>query len=455
MSERNSITRTPSLCAVLAASMVLVACDSSDVPREFRVPEVTINPSEESGVVPFSVVFDVEASHVELFGGTWDFGDGNGTQSQGASAVAHTYTTPGEYEISAVFTADSVTIRTTVYTTMVFAFENDGQGGPIGGDPEDPDVNLVVSSFAIDREVTPGTPETISAIIQNLGPDILTGSGHFDVGYYLSTDDVITVDDIYLGDTSIALGDAFLEGDVAFGFEQLGPLENYQFDHVLSVRGNIAPGTYYAGAIVDYLDEYHWYDFPRATDTLELEFPVHVTVPETDETDNIRVLTSHQVVVNAPACAEDAFEPDNGTTEATPLAPGVTQAHNFCRDNSDWYSFNAVAGNVYAIKTSSLGAEADTQLILYDTDGESILLFHDNIINVPLITNCGEIYTYDLECGPTLFEALPSEIVWEAQVSGTYYIKARATTCDEDKDLHCAESPDGPGITTEYNITLE
>jgi hypothetical protein len=348
-------------------------------------------------------------------------------------------------------------------------------GGP-GDEPpvaEAPDVNLVVSSFAIDTEVTPGDWETVSAIIQNIGTDPLEGSGHIDIAYFLSMDDVITVDDIYIGDTSIAIGDSFTQSDVPFGFESLSPGENYQYDHQLAVKGNVAPGTYFAGVIVDYIDYYDWYTFPRATDSKEFAFPVHVTVAETNETDNVRLLTAHQVTVNALVCAEDAFEPDNSSASATPIFVGQTQSRNFCRDNSDWLQFDAVQGNVYKISTEVLGTESDTQLILYDSDGSSMLLFHDNIGSDdddstsqpgPGCDLAQANDTVDLACNWPLIPR--SEIVWETQATGTYFIKVRTTTCDEDKDSFCETldpshgpegigSPDGVGLDTEYSITLQ
>ena len=350
----------------------------------------------------------------------------------------------------------------------------DQEGNDEGGTEsptELPDVNLIVSSFAIDTEVTPGDWETVSAIIQNIGSDALEGSGHIDIGYYLSTDDVITVDDIYIGDTSVAIGDSFTQSDVPFGFDSLSPGQNYQYNHQLAVKGNVSPGTYFAGVIVDYIDEYDWYTFPRATDSKEFGFPVHVTVAETDETDNVRLLAAHQVTVIAPVCDEDAFEPDNSSATATSIFLGQTQLHNFCRDNSDWLQFDAVQANVYKISTEVLGTESDTQLILYDTDGSSILMFHDNIGNddddragPPGCPPAQENDTVDLECG---WPAIPrSEIVWETQVTGTYFIKVRTTTCDEDKDKFCETeqfefspegfgSPDGVGLDTEYSITLQ
>ena len=349
---------------------------------------------------------------------------------------------------------------------------NAGGAPPADGGSSPSNVNLIVSSFAIDTEVTPGDWETVSAIIQNIGTDPLEGSGHIDIGYYLSTDNVITVDDIYIGDTSVAIGDSFTQSDVSFGFESLSPGENYQYDHQLAVKGNVAPGTYFAGAIVDYIDEYDWYTFPRATDSKEFAFPVHVTVAETNETDNVRLLLAHQVTVNAPVCAEDAFEPDNSSATATPISVGQTHVHNFCRDNSDWLQFDAIQGNVYKISTEVLGLETDTQLILYDRDGSSILLFHDNIGNddddeTSPPSDCPprqDNDTVDLECG---WPAIPrSEIVWETQATGTYFIKVRTTTCDEDKDKFCETltfafspegfgSPDGVGLDTEYSVTLQ
>ncbi len=107
---------------------------------------------------------------------------------------------------------------------------------------------------------------------------------------------------------------------------------------------------------------------------------------------------------------------------------------------------------MYKITTFLLDAESDTQLILYDTDGSSILLFQDNVDNSQ---------TVDLESGFPLQPA--SEIVWETQVTGTYFIKVRTTACDEDQNPHCRPdppslpvgSPDGVGLDTGYSISLQ
>ncbi len=109
-----------------------------------------------------------------------------------------------------------------------------------------------------------------------------------------------------------------------------------------------------------------------------------------------------------------------------------SQPHNFCTDNSDWLTFDAVEGGVYKISTSALGTEADTQLILYDRDATSILLFDDNLGNDnPEILKDSVDLQFDFPPNPQ------SEIVWEAEFTGTYFIKVRTTVCDEDLDTYC------------------
>ena len=452
MSSSRLFVKYLRLLGVIQLSVFLVGCDgdpydgpgqlpglggtpSGDVggtpPPDASCPiaEVIVTASVQEGFNPLNVTFNVSSPSGCIDNVNWSFGDGEGAETTGNSSVSHIYVNPGAKPVSVTAIAADPLSEDYEFNLRINVL---------------PNVNLIVSSFAIDTEVSPGNFETVSAIIQNIGTDPLEGSGHIDIAYYLSTDNVITVDDIYIGDTSVAIGDSFTQNDVSFGFESLSPLQNYQYDHQLAVKGNIAPGTYFAGAIVDYIDEYDWYTFPRSTDSKEFAFPVHVTVAETNETDNVRLLEAHQVTVNNSVCADDAFEPDNSSATATPISVGQTQGHNFCRDNSDWLQFDAVQGNVYKITTSSLGAETDTQLILYDTDGSSILLFHDNI---------GNTDTLDLKSG---FPPFPeSEIVWEAQVTGTYFIKVRTTACDEDSDNHCSNSPDGVGLDTEYSITLQ
>lgn len=478
---------------LLPLALYLAGCDGDSTAADTSAI-VRIIRSGTEGVAPFAVTFFPEVENARIFSVAWDFGDGTLGSSIGTNPISHTYFEPGVYTVTAFFDADRVSVELAEYSSEITVLLTDpgvGGGGGGGGDDEDPNVNLVITSFAIDNETTPGGFETVSAIIQNLGPGSLGGeetSGLISVGYYLSEDDEITIDDILIGDTNILIGTSFSQDDVDFGTQELSTLQNFQYDHQLAVKGNVAPGTYYAGAIVDIFDEYDWYDFPRSTDTTEYMSPQHIRVPETNEDDNVRVLEALQVTVVNNACTDDIYEGDDSSATATLITVGTSQAHNFCRDNADWWQFDAVEGNVYKIATSLLGTEADTQLILYDRDAESILLFDDNAANgsddinpdglSTYTTPCGELYTVDFECGWPIDPALPanalggvvsarSEIVWEAHQTGRYFVKARLTQCDEDKDLHCGRdaispvglvvlntSPDGVGLNTEYTFTL-
>jgi PKD repeat protein len=434
------------VCVLL--SLMLAACNDSETPEELGV---VVTPSSTEGPAPFNVSFDV-SSTTSVSWVSWDFGDGTRTETVGDSSVSHTFTEPGEHIVVVHVHTSKTSITANRVTINVNVLADEGAPPPGGGGDSTQDINLVVASFAIDSELTPGTFETVSAIVQNVGTDAIQGSGLINVGYYLSTDDVITVDDILIGDTSIAIGDFFQAEEIPFGVEVLAPGENYQFDHPLALTNNVPAGTYYAGALVDYIDYYDWYTFTRSTDTSEFQYPTNVVVPETDEADNSRVL-AQQVTVTGLACIDDAFEPDSSSVDATVIVPGEMQARNFCHDNADWLQFDAVQGNVYKIATEVIGAEADTQLMLYDRDATSILLFNDNVLNAPFITLCGQIYTADLECG---WPPNPrSEIVWEALASGTYFIRVRLANCDEDEDAYCSDSPDGAGLDTEYTISLQ
>lgn len=460
--------RRLSALLLIQISLFLAGCSEGEVITSPDAGEVvSISASAQEGLRPLAVGFSI-SSVEQLSNAFIHFGDGDSLDvSSSQDIFTHTYTDVG------TFTA------TLTGQTSSGGFFTDSVDISVLGD-----VNLIVSSFAIDRTINVTDPiniETVSAIIQNIGSDALVGPGAIEVGYFLSTDDVITVDDILIGDTTIEIGDSFTQSQVPFGFERLGPGDNYQFNVQLLIKRNIPTGTYYAGAIVDYIDYYDWYNFPRATDTLEYLFPLEsrlsdkVYFTESNENDNSRTLGAYQVTVNNALCKSDQYEDDDTSDQATPLTVGSSQAHNFCLDNSDWVKFEAVAGNVYKISTDSLGLETDTQLILYDRDGLSILIFDDNIGGA----NSGgdgnrfdfdnpapggtflEDETYDLSIGwPTIPK---SEIVWEAEFSGTYFVKIRTTTCDQNQDYYCdgdpsqgiEDSPDGVGLNTEYTISLQ
>lgn len=410
---------------------LLNGCGSDkDSPVTDSSNKTAIAVSTIDGYAPLDVRFT--AQNVDAQTATWEFDDGSAPVT--GEQVQHTFSVPGVYTVTLTGQdSDGQTVEVTQEITV------HGQ------------VNLVVSNFAIAQAITPGQDNIVSATVQNIGSDPLDSVGLVHVGYYLSTDDVITVDDIRIGDTSLVLGsDAEQPGQQSVG--RLEPQQAYSFNHRLHMKGNIPPGSYFAGAIIDYLEGYGWYEFPTATQTQEYEFPVFITVAESDESDNVSVILNTEVL-SAAVCTDDGFEDDDSPAEATVLTPGAgLQRHNLCLDNADWYRLEAVEGTVYEIVTTHEGGEVDTQMMLYDQDGQTVLLFDENGITTDLTQDQG-LYTYA--------PPLPAGIVWRAPASGTYYVKVRTATCDEDIMPYCEPTPlqpadpaDGVGAETAYTIQV-
>ncbi len=78
------------------------------------------------------------------------------------------------------------------------------------------------------------------------------------------------------------------------------------------------------------------------------------------------------VVGGTAACPGDTYEPDNSCGKAIPTAAdGTHTRHTLCtQGDQDWIRFEAVQGLVYTVKTSDVGADADTILDLYDNCNE-------------------------------------------------------------------------------------
>lgn len=65
----------------------------------------------------------------------------------------------------------------------------------------------------------------------------------------------------------------------------------------------------------------------------------------------------------------DAYEVDDTSGEAKPIAPGVVQRRTFHEDaDVDWVKLDVIAGLKYVIDTRPGGADMDTLLYLYDSD---------------------------------------------------------------------------------------
>lgn len=107
---------------------------------------------------------------------------------------------------------------------------------------------------------------------------------------------------------------------------------------------------------------------------------------------------------NSGCDAGDSYEPDNDPASAALITTdGISQTHNFeSVEDSDWLRFEAQGGLVYRIETFNLGANSDTILWLYASDGRTTLAYNDDV----------------QPDGPRR-----SVLLWEAPADGTYYLE--------------------------------
>ena len=129
-------------------------------------------------------------------------------------------------------------------------------------------------------------------------------------------------------------------------------------------------------------------------------------------------------------CPPDNFENDDTQVEAKPIQVGLLglQERTFCDDATDWITFTVQAGGVYTITTDSYGQRADTFLALYDTNGETLLAANDDYHGAPDYS---------------------SQIVWQAPVSGVYYIHVTNRA-----GLTCCQTNYRVWVLAEYQISL-
>ena len=132
--------------------------------------------------------------------------------------------------------------------------------------------------------------------------------------------------------------------------------------------------------------------------------------------------TAYDLTVGTQGCNPDAHEEDDDASTATVIGTdGSAQAHNYCgAGDHDWARFTVAAGVTYTIQTGELGAESDTMLTLYASDGSTQLAFNDDYA-----------------------EGLDSRIDYVFPSAGTYYVKSE----------HYDDSRYGTG--TEYQLSVE
>jgi uncharacterized repeat protein (TIGR01451 family) len=143
----------------------------------------------------------------------------------------------------------------------------------------------------------------------------------------------------------------------------------------------------------------------------------------------------YQVALDVLPCevTQDVYEPDDVYANAL-LIPtdGTVRMRSFeVIADKDWMRFEALAGHVYTITTSRLGAAVDTVLSLYAKDGSTLLAENDDAAPDADVDNPNA-----------------SRIVWTAPESGVYFV--RVTHFDPAYDPHTA-----PICGNEYSIAVK
>lgn len=153
----------------------------------------------------------------------------------------------------------------------------------------------------------------------------------FDIGFYYSSDSIITTADTLGATRPVA-------GLPAQGSWQS---TNTSWMNPVHIPKSLPTGTYYLAAIAD----------PAGA------------IPELNEGNNTS--TPVAVTVVAPSCAWDAYEDDDDAASAKSIAPGETQNRNFCDDGIDWIAFTpSVSGAYVAYSPTSPG-----DLLVFQEDG--------------------------------------------------------------------------------------
>jgi hypothetical protein len=161
-----------------------------------------------------------------------------------------------------------------------------------------------------------------------------TPSGPFQIGLYLSRDEVLDPFDLALGEVTIA---GAAQGSFA------GP------DTLLSLPADVGAGAWSLLAMAD---------------------PANL-VPELFEgADNVSPPTP--LTIDPLACAPDGLEPDDLPAQARPLPLDTPQLRNHCDDRRDWVSVAVTQGDPLAVRLDQ-GNGAGTALEVRAADGTTRL----------------------------------------------------------------------------------
>jgi predicted Zn-dependent protease with MMP-like domain len=207
------------------------------------------------------------------------------------------------------------------------------------------------------------------------------------------------------------------------------PVSSYRINELLQISGynmvDLSAGVY-AGAIEGgcVADE-------------SLAGTIHVLAGQTTEDCNFNV---------SRASTADSYEQDDDPAAATIIVPdGRHYIHNvYPLNDRDYICFSATAGTTYRIMTSNLAVEyqyvkkdgpwgdpltCDTEMTLFDTDGETMLCVNRD---VSVVNNRAESY-----------------ILFDCERDGTYYLEIE----DSWPNVNYYNIPDG--IASHYDVAVE
>jgi hypothetical protein len=119
----------------------------------------------------------------------------------------------------------------------------------------------------------------------------------------------------------------------------------------------------------------------------------------------------HFIPQEQPEYAPDVWEPDDSLAEASEIETGSPQTHDLhTQADRDWLYFPATRGHIYTIETANLGDDIDTEIYLYDDEG-NLLAQNDD--------------------GRSMEEPWASRLVWAAERTNILYVMIQNVDDDD------------------------
>jgi subtilase family serine protease len=171
--------------------------------------------------------------------------------------------------------------------------------------------DLTMTSVSGPANGLAGKPVVISNAVTASGG----GTGPFSVGFYLSKDSIITTSDTYLGNRFIA---------------GLAPGASDAADTTFTIPANLAPGTYYIGAIADYQNQ----------------------VSESNEANN--ALAGNQITILGPDLTMTAVSGPASAATGSSITVSNTVSANASSGNSPGFSIGIYLSTDPTITTSDI-----------------------------------------------------------------------------------------------------